>query len=234
MEDKQLTHDIGDLVTDSFSAALALVAVVVGGAGYPLWAAVAGGGSALVGSGKAVDAYLQRRATRDQERIRRLITQDGFRHLEGLAESQDDESLDLFGEVLRNALEDDEEAKQPIYSAILDWMMVARQRVADVKVVSDSVRGLSYVEIYWFVGAATRNRQHNVHGQLLTDKLPASFSVNHMLRRLSNYGLIHVSPRFDGGEERLKSLGPTRLGGILVEHCNFEGLPTPVGMHIDL
>lgn len=231
MADKKLTNDIKDLATDAISPGLALVAAIVGGAGYPLWATMAGLASASAGSGQAVTAYLRRRASRDQERIRRLIDGSKLRHMERLTEDEDDEALDLFGEVLKNALEDDEVAKQSVYSAILDWMMEARQSAADIRIVSDAVRRLSYVELYCFVGAATRNYQHDVHGQLLTDTVPVSFDVNQMLQRLSNFGLIRVDQVWDGN---LKSNGPTALGEIIVKHCNFDDLPTPAGMPTDL
>ncbi len=91
-----------------------------------------------------------RRRRRKLTKLRTVVERVEEQHREG-TESLDDDQIDLFVEVLRSALEDDEASKDALYSAVLIWVIDDQPSSTDVRILADAVRQRSFEELAKFV-----------------------------------------------------------------------------------
>ena len=76
--------------------------------------------------------------------------------------------MDLFLEVLRKAVEDDDDAKQPVYAGVLEWGLREKPSFAEVRILSDGVRLLTYLEIYCLLYEMAGNQARRIHEPLIS------------------------------------------------------------------
>jgi len=99
-------------------------------------------------------AFVFRRDTKKRRRFEAIVNDVSARLNDHIAEhdfTEDEE--DLFLSVVKAWLEEDEEQKQPFYEAVLEWMTRDGPPSMLIRMLSDAVRGLSYVELYTFLSA---------------------------------------------------------------------------------
>ena len=123
-----------------------------------------------------------------------------------------DEQVDLFVEVLEKAIKDDEVAKERIYVGVLEWMLRQKPTLAQVRILSNAVRELSYLELYCFIAEMAGKPRKRLYEPLISERV--------FWNRLTQAGLTEgASIRKDGN--------PTQFGETLAEYCPFDGLAEP-------
>lgn len=100
-------------------------------------------------------------------------------------EEASDKDKDLFEHVISKALEDDEARKMPFYNAVLSWVLTGNQGATRVKILTDAVRTLTYVELYAFYVMVNNQRQ--------MPELPQFLSRELFQTRIINAGLGQVA-----------------------------------------
>lgn len=200
---------VGVLIAKVVAMLLGLAGAIPG-IGFATLAAGAGLGVAA----EAADFASRYRSRRGASQEKRLLAICGKldERLRGIEAKVDDEKLDLFVEVVRKAIEDDEAKKDPFYAAILDWIVRDSPNSARVRVLSDGVRQLSYVELFCFL--------HEANGQTPRRVLEHE-GIDEMvwLRRLEMFGL---------GTSGVRIIGQTtRLGTILKKYTPLAELTPP-------
>ena len=175
--------------------------------------------AAAVGAGGGVSAIIDEACRRrEMRRVRRLetIVRALSNRVDGLENNTaDDATVDLFLEVIKKAVDDDEERKSPIYAGVLEWIVVNRPTHAQVRVLSDAVHGLSYIELYFFLLEMNGQSSRHVVERELSEEL--------VLSRIQAAGLASTGVRFNGN--------PTRLGSVLrqfVPLASLEAIRKPV------
>lgn len=176
--------------------------------------ALVGIGATVIAEGvKLADRLGQQRQRKKADRFIRLyhLLTERVEKLEEQVYSE--EEVDLFLSVMQNALEDDEENKEPFYVAALEWMIKEKPPAVHVRILSDAVRNLSYLELYCFLaehsGVSTRLHQSDLDEVVLWN-------------RLAGAGLSS-----DAGV-RFKA-DATALGIALARHCDVTNLEKPPG-----
>lgn len=203
------TSDRGELGLPSSKLLFSLLIVVLGLQGA---AAVATGLGAVTAGIEAAQAFAARRDSKRLRRLERLISSLD-RRLHGLEiDALPEERVDLFIEVVRKAVEDDEERKLPFYEAVLDWLAKHKPTAAQVRVLSDAVQRLSYVELFAF---ASELRGGLARPTLDGDGLPETAYVH----RLESTGIANGGVRYNGS--------PTLLGQALSDHLAKGVLVAP-------
>lgn len=209
MSKNDTDNPAGELTFPSISAALTVLGSVLGVVGFP----AIGAGAASTGATLSLAQRLKdRRVRREAERFKRILenVQKRVSLLEDRVFSEDE--VDLFIEVVSRAIKDDEDAKESIYSAVLEWIIRDRPKLVQVRILADGVRQLSYLEVYCFLtecqGSASRDLHEN------------SLSQNLLWNRLAYAGLS------EGATARMNG-SPTDIGSILVRYCKLDELPKP-------
>lgn len=189
---------------------LAVLASIFGFAGPAAagFAATAGGASAFVAF---FDQWAKRRNEKRLDQFQVMIKNLEAR-LAGVMIENPDERVDLFVEVVLKALEDDEKRKTPFYESILEWIARRKPSSAQVRILSDAVKSLSYVELYAFVAEVRGQRSRNI---LETDGVTEYIAVS----RRSNAGLGEGGIQMGGS--------PTALGRALIEYLQIGQLEAP-------
>ncbi|HWB20223.1 MAG TPA: hypothetical protein VG711_07985 [Phycisphaerales bacterium] len=200
-----------DLAIPTASLMITLVATLLAISGMPgAAAAVSVGAAGSEAIDNTVRAFSKRKSERELSRLKRLLETVAVRvgHLET---TQPDEKVNLFLEVVRNAIKDDEETKQPIYSGILEWIVKDSPPSVQVRILSDAVRDLSYLELYYFI--------HEMHGRRRIELIEYILSESLIVRRLESCGLASGGVRMNGS--------PTIVGSILKKYCPVNELVEP-------
>lgn len=159
------------------------------------------------------DRLRQRKNRKRTERFFRLfrLLEERVQKLE--EQSYTEEQVDLFLSVTENALEDDEDDKEPFYVAVLEWIIKEKPSATHVRILADAVRNLSYMELYCFLaehgGVSARLHQKELDNVVLWN-------------RLSGAGLSQ------GAGARYKA-DATKLGNILAKYCDIARLNRPSG-----
>lgn len=173
---------------------------------------------------KAVD-WIDKRS--QKQRVERLEQQmDAVVRRLGVIERPPptEEQVNLFLEVLKRAIEDDERQKQPIYAAMMTWILDKSPHATEVRLLSDAVRQLSYLEIWQFVEIMHRNTSYRIRdirpGELKQD-IPW-FDIKLMYNRLVAFGLSEDAAVRDRGS-------PTYLGRLLKDFCD-PNQELPIGL----
>ena len=195
-----------------------LVPAVIGAVGTAVAAFFGAAGSAVSAPVTLVAAIanLWDRITqqREQERRKRfeMIAQLLDRRFDGLEVGEgSEEQQNLFLSVLESALKDDEAAKLPMYVAVLEWIMRKWPPAAQVRILADAVRSLSYLELYCFLTENAGHPARKLHEPIVTD--------NQLWNRLRGAGLSE-------GTARVKA-GATDAGKTLAKYCSVDELPEP-------
>ena len=127
------------------------------------------------------DRLQQHRRQRGEERRRVLakLLQERLRDFE--EQQVEIEQIDLFGELVTNALRDDEDDKAPIYVAVVDWMLREKPDATRVRILSSAVQDLSYLELYCFILEGAGQSTRHIHESII--------SPNLLWNRLTGHGL---------------------------------------------
>jgi len=125
---------------------LSILAIALG-VPYP---AVGAGTAIGIEAAKAAKEFVERRNARRAERLVGLIGSLSAQ-VGGMRRGLDEEEVDLFLEVTSKAVEDDEDDKLIFYRGILDWILDDRPTPAQVRILSDAVRTLSFVELAMYI-----------------------------------------------------------------------------------
>lgn len=199
----------GELTFPSISAALTVLGSVLGVVGFP----AIGAGAASTGATLSLAQRLKdRRARREAERFK-LILENVQKRVSLLEEREySEDEVDLFIEVVSRAIKDDEDDKELIYSAVLEWIIRDRPKLVQVRILADGVRQLSYLELYCFLMECQGSSSRELHEKSLSENL--------LWNRLAHTGLSQ------GATVRMKG-SPTDIGSILVRYCKLEELPKP-------
>lgn len=199
---------IKDLALPASGALFAALAKLCGLMGLPLPAFGAG----VIAEGtKLADRLTQRKSQRKADRLFKLyqLLEERVEKLEEQVYSE--EEVDLFLSLMQSALEDDEEGKEPFYVAVLEWMIKEKPPAVQVRILSDAVRNLSYLELYCFLaehaGVTTRRQRGDLEDVVLWN-------------RLTGAGLS------SGAQSRYKA-STTLLGDALAGHCDVTKLDKP-------
>lgn len=200
---------VGVLVAKVAAALLGLAgATSVGGIG------VVAAGAGVGVAAEAVDfvtRYRERRRTSQQRRLHAICSRLDER-LRAVEATVDEQKLDLFIEVVRKAIEDDEAHKDPFYTAVLEWITRESPGAAKVRVLSDGVRQLSYVELFCFLEEAHGRVPRRVLEREGIDEIV-------WLHRLEMFGL---------GTTAVRVIGQTTpLGAILKKYVPLADLSPP-------
>lgn len=195
----------------------------VGAAAVPFLASAIGlalgpFGSAAVGAtaGAASAAGEEVRKRRHRKRVERLesLVSDVEERVRGLeANEAPPERIDLFVEVVEKAVADEEDLKRPFYAAVLEWMIKKQPPPHEVRLLSDSVKTLSYLELYAMVDE-TVHRGRNSR-DLIRSVLGETFYVS----RLAQFGLSHEGVRH--------TEHPPPLARVLIDRVDLDSLPQP-------
>lgn len=175
------------------------------GLASPLLSIPTAGASAVHGIASAVRERQQRRRVGRLERIVANLTAR-LADLEGAA--ADDDTVDLFLEVVRKAVDDDEDSKTAHYVGLLEWVRRDSPSHAQVRILSDAVRQLAAVELEYFLRECAGHS-----ARALIDK---ELSEHVVLARLESTGLC------TGGARRRGN--PTRLGKVLAQYVDYRQL----------
>lgn len=193
-----------DLVVPGSQLLLAVLAAILG-----IYAPVAGAAaSATVAVADAVNAAKERQNRRKSERLNRVVNDlcNRVRDIESSL-SADDDRIDLFFEVAKKAVDDDEDRKTVFYSAILEWILRKKPPLSQVRVLSDAVRTMSFVELSYFIFTCNgRNAR-----PFLERELPESIAKS----RLSSVGIR------EGAIVQVNG-GATKLGQVLIDFCSIN------------
>lgn len=127
------------------------------------------------------------------------------RRLNGVDASQSEKNFDLFVEVLRRAVEDDEDSKHVFYSGILEWIAREKPPLSQVRVLGNAVQSLAFIELNYFV-----RQMHSLEPGLALKGQIEEAVVHARLEScgLSNPGMV----RYRGS--------PTSLGQVLKKYCD--------------
>lgn len=199
----------GDLIISGLEYTFAVLAAILG-----LSIPFAGASLGVAGTAAAVARDVaERRKAQRQARFSRLVNELRLRveALEG--KTQSDAETDLFLEVVEKAIKDDEDAKTPIYAAILDWILRDKPKAVQVRILSDAIKDLSYLEIYSFLVEVNGKQARKVHESFVSE--------NVLWNRLARAGL------HQGGTVRHMG-SPTEFGRILANYCLLDTMAAPV------
>ncbi len=209
MSESDKDNGARELTFPSISAALAVLGSVLGVAGLPAIGAGLASTSATV---SLAQRLRDRRARREAERFK-LILENVQKRVALLEEREySEDEFDLFVEVVSRAIKDDEDDKESIYSAVLEWIIRDRPKLVQVRILADEVRQLSYLELYCFLSECDGSPSRSLHEK--------SISQNLLWNRLAHTGLSQ------GATVRMKG-SPTDIGSILVRYCKLDELPKP-------
>lgn len=132
--------------------------------------------------------------------------------LEGKNTTTDDEKFERFIEVFRKALEDDESQKDVFYTAVLEWIALESPKAAHVRILSDAVSRLSYLELFCCVHETHGVNMHKVYG---AERIDTQLYV----MRLASVGL---------GGEGVRFLGSTTMySAVLNKYVKLTDLAPP-------
>lgn len=188
---------------------LALIAIAPG---FGPGVVAAGAGVGLAAEAAAfVSDYNERKRKGKQSRLQRICGKLDER-LRAVEVKVDDEKLDLFVEVVKKAIEDDESSKDLFYSAVLEWIVRESPNAARVRILSDGVRQLSYVELFCFLQEA-----HSRGPRRVLEREGIEETV--WLHRLQIFGLGTTGVRMPGHT--------TPLGSILKKYTSLDELTPP-------
>lgn len=171
----------------------------------PLLGLPAGAGSSVLG---LVDDVRERQQKRRVRRLERIVANLSARIADLEQTAVDDEVVDLFLEVARKAVDDDEDSKTAYYVGLLEWIRRDSPSHSRVRVLSDAVRQLAAVELEFFLRECAGHS-----ARALIDK---ELSEHVVLARLESTGLCTGGVRHRGN--------PTRLGKVLAGYVDYRGL----------
>lgn len=137
------------LVLSVTSGALGLVGAGVAVLGAPGLAALFASGS--VAATLASD-YENRHAQRALNRWQSVI-EDRLDAIERFLREASDDRIDLFREIAKTVLDDDDHQKIKIYDALLDWFLKEKPPRTHVVILIKAINELPYVAIWVFVHA---------------------------------------------------------------------------------
>jgi hypothetical protein len=204
MSNLATTEDDGfDMGLSQVAGIYTVLSIVLG---IPAPALGAGFGIAAAGL-SAAEKAVERRKSRSNARLRQVLI--GLTHrVKGLEERQlTDEEFDLFVEVTQKLVQDDEDAKACYYEGILAWILREKPTPAQVRVLSDAVRGLTFVELHFFI-----RETHGLHSDSAAGH---ELEIEVMRSRLERSGISSGSGIYVYGN-------PSKLGKILKEFCPLE------------
>lgn len=204
MSDLPTDKSLAISTTAEVLAIISAMVGLIGAAGASAASAGASGAVAIAG------AFHTRRQAKKQERLERLVRSLSTRTNDIRPEASE-EQINLFVEVVQKALEDDEEAKTPFYEGVLEWMLRERPSAAKVRLLSDAVQRLAFVELVYFLW----DMNGRYARELLENHLPDT--VVHT--RLESLGLATGGVRMQGNA--------TSIGQVLKKYCPTDGLPMP-------
>lgn len=165
----------------------------------------AGAASSVLG---LVDEVRERQRTRRVKRLESIVANLSARIADLEQAAVDDVTVDLFLEVVRKAVDDDEDSKTTYYVGLLEWIRRDSPSHAQVRVLSDAVRQLAAVELEFFLRECAGHS-----ARVLVDK---ELSEHVVLARLESSGLCTGGVRHRGN--------PTRLGKVLVRYVDYRQL----------
>ncbi len=155
-----------------------------------------------------VNEVRERQQKRRVRRLERIVANLSARIADLEQTPVGDEVVDLFLEVVRKAVDDDEDSKTTYYVGLLEWIRRDSPSHAQVRVLSDAVRQLAAVELEFFLRECAGHS-----ARVLVDK---ELSEHVVLARLESSGLCTGGVRHRGN--------PTRLGKVLVRYVDYRQL----------
>lgn len=204
---KKPNQDGKELAKDGILIAGNLAAIVLALLSPYIGAAFAG----TVETAKFAREYSNRKSARRAARAIEMERQLEKR-LQGAKVEADEAKLDLLIEVAKKALEDDEARKDAIYAAVLEWIARESPNSARVRILSDAVRQLSYVELFCCLHEA-----HERHARKVCEA--DGISENLYRKRLAAVGF---------GTDGVIMIGQTTpFSAVLKKYVNLDELEPP-------
>ncbi|MFG0252392.1 MAG: hypothetical protein ACF8NJ_05905 [Phycisphaerales bacterium JB038] len=154
-----MTHDkedsTGEIVSHNAGHALDVLGIAASLAGAAGSGAVAGVAAGSIGAVKlALSAVERRRQSKREGNVRRLLEDLGRRLADVEQASQDEVRIDLFAELIANAVREDEAAKVDFHSALIAWVVKEEPPTAKVRLLGQAILQLSCDELKAFVSWA--------------------------------------------------------------------------------
>ena len=185
-----------------------LTSIVLAVCGFPFVGAAVG---ATAEGADFVTGFMERRRAQKKERADAIL-QKLNKRLEDAKLESNEQKLDLFIEVIKKALEDDEAQKDVVYAAVLEWIARESPKAAHVRILSDAVSRLSYLELFCCIH---ETHGHNMHKVYKADGIEDNLYV----KRLGSVGLGTEGVRVMGSE--------TTHSAILKKYVPLAELPSP-------
>lgn len=204
--------DLGKLLAKHGIPGIVAIIAAFLGLSNPATAAGLAISGIIIGEGKNLhESYQAHRNNIKYNNLKRLIPLL-YEYIKDEVREQDNQHVDLFFEVVNSFIEDDEEAKTPIYAGILEWMIKKSPDAVHVRIVSDAARSLSYFELYAFLMECHgKNEYVNERRRGMEDSI--------FWRRIVQNNLSGEGARTNGS--------PTSYGNVIKEHCHMEELEMP-------
>ena len=201
--------EVKDLAAPTATALIAALGAALGVFVTPAAAIPAALG---VGAVTLAETIRRRRETKRVRRLETIVTdvQQRLRDHDAEREYTEDEQ-DLFLTVVRNALDDDEDVKHSMYAAVLEWIVRDSPPSAQVRILADAVRNLSYVELYCFVAECTGKGDKHAYEHYVEQAV--------VWNRLNGAGLSTGTVRVKGS--------PTLVGKAFVRYTEADELIVP-------
>ncbi len=204
------------------SGTVGLLAALGVGAGLPAAAAAA------IPLGERAAGFLdKRRAKKRGERLEQVV-KGMLPRLAALEERElSEEQADSFLVVLDAAADEDDEQKGPIYEAMAMWVLEKRPPAAEVRIMLNAVRAVTYMDIWCFTEMMKGHTTKPIDtlmtvqgGHSGASNIAPWFDENTFWNRLVGLGLAQQGVRMNGS--------PSHFGTLLKNFCG-DKLPLPKG-----